>query len=77
MISQEKREMMREAYMLLERHENPESNDAYWDMLMQDCNAFCSRWKGQLAKFAFEIASAIVTGLEDEWKREHTAQASL
>jgi hypothetical protein len=70
-----KREVMREAYQLLEKHENPSSDVAFWEALYDDCNSFVSRWKGIYLHYALELAVSIANALEKEYKQLAGEQA--
>lgn len=70
MLDAKKREVMREAYQLLEKHETPNKDQSYWDNLVKDCNDLASRWEGKYKVYAQELAAAVLIGIENEYKAE-------
>jgi len=71
MIDQNKRELMRQAYKLLEDFETPSADAAYWDKLIAACNEFVGRWTGKYTGYASRLSAAIFDALEAEYKGCH------
>ena len=69
MIDQNKRELMRQAYKLLEDFETVAGDEEYWERLRDNCERFCKRWTGNLHDFAFAQAAAIFDLLQAEAKK--------
>lgn len=69
MIDQSKRELMRQAYKLLEDFETPSADEEYWDRLLDECNAFALRWTGKYTGYASRLSAAIFDALEAEYKQ--------
>lgn len=69
MIDQNKRELMRQAYKLLEDFEQTVNCEAYWDRLRDACESFCKQWQGDLHDFAFAQAAGIWDLLEADAKK--------
>ena len=61
-----KREVMRGAYLLLEKHEKPVKDAGYWEALCQDCKEFVNRWEGVYKDYAAKIGIAVIESLEKE-----------
>ena len=70
MIDQNKRELMRQAYKLLEDFETVTGDEDYWDGLIDDCNAFVGRWTGKYTGYASKLSAAIFDALEAEYKAQ-------
>jgi|WetSurMetagenome_2_1015567.scaffolds.fasta_scaffold272865_2 hypothetical protein len=68
MKNQKKREIMLQAYKLLEEFEQPTSDSEYWEKLYFACVNFCATWTGVLNEYATRISLAIYESLEAEWK---------
>ena len=64
-----KRELMKQAYKLLEDYETPTAEESYWAALRDACEAFCKAWDGCLHRYAVLMAVAVFDGLEAEWKQ--------
>jgi len=68
-----KREIMLQAYKILEEFEEPTGEPEYWDRLYDAlCVNFCPIWKGILNEYATRIALAIYESLEAEWKAQNS-----
>lgn len=61
-----KREVMRGAYALLERHEKPVKDGEFWASLCQDCKDFVNRWDGIYKDYAAKLGIAVIEALEKE-----------
>ena len=69
MVNQSLRELMRQAYYLLDDFEKYTGADDYWDKLRIECESFCARWSGNMRELAFAQAAAIWDFLEKESKK--------
>ena len=69
MKNPQKREVMLQAYRILEGFEQPTSDESYWDKLRDACEEYCSKWIDPVMhEFAFQLAAAIYDSLAQEYK---------
>lgn len=63
MKNPQKREVMLQAYRLLEQFEQPNETEAYWDGLRDACVKFCADWPGDgwSAKECVKITAPFLT----------------
>ena len=57
------RQIMIDAYRLLEKHETPSRDPDYWVSLIEGCNALCRKYPGN--PLAIRLANALYDGLEE------------
>jgi hypothetical protein len=75
MKNPETREMMAELYRLLERHEEPSDESAYWDSLIDGVAEVCKRHNTLLA---FHMLNGLIEGQRAELRaRERRATTAV
>lgn len=67
------RDMMRDAYKLLDAHEQTADNDAYWTSLYEDAKRFADKYQGEYHEYAVVQALAVTDLLE----MKHTKKTAL
>jgi hypothetical protein len=75
MKNPQKREVMVQAYRLLEQFETPSADAEYWARLGDACGEFVGRWTGKYTQYASKLSGAIFDALEDEYRAQENKPA--